>query len=94
MRQVVLDTETTGLSWPEFLRTWAGELARLRARPAAVALLGSLPRGEFAIGAEAQAVWPKEAGPSPIAGWEGASRMMKVVSGSEARDASNGFDGS
>jgi hypothetical protein len=44
--------EATGLSWPEFLRTWAAELSRLRARPAAVALLGTLPRGEFSIGAE------------------------------------------
>lgn len=48
----VLFQVATGLSWPDFLRTWAAELGRLRARPAAVAVLGTLPRGRFTVRAE------------------------------------------
>ena len=48
--------ETTGLSWPEFLRLWAAELTRLRARPAAVALLASVPRGQFVVSSRPPAV--------------------------------------
>jgi hypothetical protein len=44
--------QTTGLSWPAFLQTWAGELARLRRRPAAVAMLAGLPRGRFGVRAD------------------------------------------
>jgi hypothetical protein len=44
--------QASGLSWPEFLRTWKAELDRLRAHPAAAAALAGLPRGSFVVSAD------------------------------------------
>ena len=41
--------QATGWSWPEFLRSWAGELERLRAQPAAVAALAQLLPGNVEL---------------------------------------------
>jgi hypothetical protein len=51
----VLFQRTTGLVWNDFLVAWAADLARLRAQPAAQALLRGLPRGEPALRADARA---------------------------------------
>jgi hypothetical protein len=48
--------EATGLSWPEFLQIWTAELTRLRGRPAAVAMLAPLPRGQFTVRADVGAL--------------------------------------
>jgi hypothetical protein len=44
--------EATGLAWPAFFQAWRDELARLRARPAAQAMLAALPRGQFSVRAD------------------------------------------
>jgi hypothetical protein len=41
--------QATGWSWPEFLRSWTGELERLRAQPPAVAVLAQLLPGEVEL---------------------------------------------
>ena len=41
--------QATGWSWPEFLRAWTGELGRLRAQPAATAVLGQLLPGNIEV---------------------------------------------
>jgi hypothetical protein len=45
--------ETTGWDWPDFLAHWTAELQRLRARPAAAAVLQRLPRGRIEVRASA-----------------------------------------
>jgi hypothetical protein len=41
--------EATGWAWPAFLQAWSEDLARLRTRPAARALLAELPQGQFRV---------------------------------------------